>query len=59
VRGLAGPQRSLLDIAARFRADGDDAAASYYADSLHQDDAGQRVIADLATDVVLGRVGAP
>jgi hypothetical protein len=48
----------LLDIAARFRQDGDVAAARYYADSLHQDNAGQEVIANLATDIVLGLVPA-
>ncbi len=54
VRAVAGPDRPLLDIAARFRADGDEAAASYYSDNLHQGDAGQRVIAEMATNTVLG-----
>ena len=58
VRAMAKDDRPLLDIAARFREDGDKAAASYYFDSLHQDDAGQQVIADMATDVVLRLLGA-
>ncbi len=51
------PDRPVLDIAARYRADGDEAAASYYADNLHQSEAGQQVIAEMATSVVLGLVG--
>ena len=50
VRAMAKPDRPVLDIAARFRADGDKAAASYYADNLHQSDAGQQVIAEMATE---------
>ncbi len=58
VRAMAKDDRPLLDIAARFRDDGDEAAASYYFDSLHQDDAGQQVIAEMATDVVVRLLGA-
>lgn len=57
VRAMAKPDRPLLDIAARFRADGDEAAASYYADNLHQADGGQQVIAEMATGIVLGLQG--
>ena len=58
VRAMAKPDRPVLEIAARFRADGDEAAAGYYHDNLHQSEAGQDVIAEMATDVVLGLVGA-
>ena len=58
VRAMAGPNRPLLDIAARFRADGSDVAAAYYADGLHQSDAGQQVIAKMATDVIMGLLNA-
>ena len=58
VRAIAGSHRPLLDIAARFRADGDEAAASYYHDNLHQSAAGQQVIAEMATSAVLGLAGA-
>ena len=55
---MAGPDRPLLDIAARFRADGGDVAAGYYSDGLHQSDAGQQVIAEMATNAVLSLAGA-
>jgi lysophospholipase L1-like esterase len=58
VRAMATAERPLLDIAARFQADGDEAAASYYSDNLHQREAGQQVIAEMATDAVLDLVGA-
>jgi lysophospholipase L1-like esterase len=59
VRGLATTTRPVLDIAGRFRADGDQAAATYYADNLHQGQAGQQVIADMALEVVLGVLQRP
>ena len=54
VRAMTSHHRPLLDIAARFMADGNGTAGSYYVGNLHQGDAGQRVIADMATSIVLG-----
>ena len=59
VRAMTAHDRPLLDIAARFTADGNENAASYYIGNLHQGDAGQRVIAEMATSIVLALLGAP
>jgi lysophospholipase L1-like esterase len=54
VRDLAvAHTRPLLDLAARWRADGPARAASYYADPIHQSVAGQELMANLARDTVL------
>ena len=53
VRAVAGAHRPLLDIAARWRADGPVLAGTYYADAIHQGPAGQRLMATMARDVVL------
>jgi lysophospholipase L1-like esterase len=53
LRGIAGDRRPLLDIAARWHADGASTAAGYYSDLIHQGAEGQRLMADLARDVVL------
>ena len=58
VRAMAAPDRPLLDIAAAFRAAGSGVAAGYYADGLHQSDAGQQVIARMATQAVMGLIEA-
>ena len=54
IRALAGTgPRFLMDIAARWRADGPATAAAYYVDFVHQSAAGQAAMASLARDVVL------
>jgi len=49
----AAGHRPLLDIAARWHADGAAKAATYYSDLIHQGAAGQALMADLARGVVL------
>jgi lysophospholipase L1-like esterase len=56
VRRLERPDRPVLDVAARFRAAGRD-AATYYSDNLHQSVAGQAVIAEMAERAVTGLLG--
>jgi lysophospholipase L1-like esterase len=58
VRTLAAGQRPLLDIAARWHADGAPLAATYYVDWIHQGSAGQALMATMARDVVLKAIGA-
>ena len=53
IRVVAGDRRPLLDIAARWHADGAAVAASYYVDIIHQSAAGQAVMAEMAEKVVL------
>ena len=59
VRQVAGPERPLLDLALRWRADGAAKAAAYYADAIHPSVDGQRVMAALARDAVLDALGRP
>jgi lysophospholipase L1-like esterase len=56
IRGVAGVDRPLMDIAARWRLDGTAVAAAYYVDIIHQSQAGQVVMADLAEEVVLDAI---
>lgn len=56
IRGVASRGRPLLDVAARWHQDGPAIASSYYFDLIHQADAGQQQMADLAEQVVLGVV---
>jgi lysophospholipase L1-like esterase len=58
LREIAAGRRPLLDIAARWHADGAVVAAAYYADLIHQGAIGQQLMAEMARDVVLGAVGA-
>jgi lysophospholipase L1-like esterase len=53
IRAIASEHRPLLDIAARWHADGAAVAATYYSDLIHQGPIGQRLMAELARDVVL------
>ena len=53
IRSLARSGRPILDLAARWRADGTIAATSYYVDHIHQSATGQARMATLARDVVL------
>ena len=53
VRDVAAGGRPLLDLAARWRADGPAVAGAYYVDYVHQSLAGQIRMAELARDVVL------
>ena len=46
LREVAGDRRPLLDLAARWHADGAAVAAAYYVDIIHQSAAGQAVMAD-------------
>ena len=57
LREVAGQRRPLLDIAARWRADGAAVASAYYVDIIHQSAAGQAVMAELARNVILGTIG--
>ena len=57
VREVAGPDRPLLDLAARWRSDGATRAAAYYADPIHPSADGQRVMAAMARDVLLDALG--
>ncbi len=56
IRAMAEPDRPVLDIAGRWRAD--DRATTYYSDNLHLNAAGQAVMADMARDVVLRLSGS-
>jgi lysophospholipase L1-like esterase len=58
VRDVASRGRPLLDIAARWLADGPAVAGRYYADLIHQSGEGQDLMAVLARDVVLDTVRA-
>jgi len=58
VRDVAARGRPLLDIAGRWHADGPALAGTYYADVIHQNAAGQDVMAAMAFDVVLESIGA-
>jgi hypothetical protein len=53
LRGMATGDRSLLDIAARWHADGPTVAAAYYADLIHQSAVGQDVVAQMARDLIV------
>ena len=54
IRDLAASgSRPLLDLAARWRSDGAERAATYYVDFIHQGVAGQKVMAAMAREVVL------
>jgi lysophospholipase L1-like esterase len=57
LREIAGDRRPLLDIAARWHADGAAVAAAYYVDIVHQSAAGQAVMADMAREVILQVIG--
>ena len=57
VRVVSATGRPLLDIAARWRADGAARAGAYYADAFHQSAAGQNLMATMARDVVLETIG--
>ena len=53
LREVAGTARPLLDIAARWHADGPVKAAAYYLDLIHQSATGQALMAEMARDVVV------
>jgi lysophospholipase L1-like esterase len=57
LREVAAGRRPLLDIAARWHADGATVAATYYSDLIHQGPVGQRLMAEMARDVVLRAIG--
>lgn len=59
IRDVAGGGRPLLDIARRFHDDGSAVAASYYADLIHLSSEGQRLLAEMAHNVLLQLLGAP
>jgi lysophospholipase L1-like esterase len=56
IRSMAAGDRPVLDLAARWHADGA-LAATYYADAIHQNAVGQALMAELATGIVLGALG--
>ena len=56
IRGMAAVHRPVLDLAARWHADGA-RAATYYADAIHQNAVGQALMAELATGIVLASLG--
>jgi lysophospholipase L1-like esterase len=58
LREVAGDRRPLLDIGARWHADGPTVAATYYSDLIHQGAIGQRLMAEMARDVLLNVIGA-
>jgi lysophospholipase L1-like esterase len=58
VRVVSATGRPLLDIAARWRADGAGRAGAYYADAIHQSAAGQDLMAMMAFDIVLDTIGS-
>jgi lysophospholipase L1-like esterase len=57
LREVAANRRPLLDVAARWHADGAATASAYYADLIHQSAVGQRVMAEMARDVVFEAIG--
>jgi lysophospholipase L1-like esterase len=57
IREVAGNRRPLVDIAARWKRDGPATASSYYSDLIHQGPAGQQLMAELATPIVLEAIG--
>lgn len=57
LREIAAGRRPLLDIAARWHADGATVAATYYSDLIHQGAVGQRLMAEMARNVVLEAIG--
>ncbi len=57
VRQMVTPARPILDIAARWHADGAEHAAGYYADLIHQGPEGQRIMAEMAQEMVLQVLG--
>lgn len=59
IRRVASDRRPLLDVAARWRADGATTAGAYYADLIHQNALGQRLMADLAYEEVRKLIAAP
>lgn len=60
IRALAASgRRFVLDLATRWRADGPTLAGTYYADSIHQSQAGQVLMSTMARDVVLAADPGP
>jgi lysophospholipase L1-like esterase len=57
LREVAAGRRPILDVAARWHADGVAVAATYYSDLIHQGAVGQRLMAEMARDVVLEAIG--
>ncbi len=58
IRKVAAGQRCpILDVAKRWREDGAAAAAAYYADLIHQAAPGQRIIAEMASELVIRGTG--
>jgi lysophospholipase L1-like esterase len=57
IRAVAAGNRPIVDIAARWHADGAAVAATYYSDPIHQNAVGQHLIAQLARNVVLDAIG--
>jgi lysophospholipase L1-like esterase len=57
LREVAAGRRPLLDIAGRWHADGSTVAATYYGDLIHPSALGQRLIAEMARNVVLEAIG--
>jgi lysophospholipase L1-like esterase len=58
VRDVASRGRPLLDLAARWHADGPELARTYYSDRIHQSREGQVVMASMARGLVLESIGA-
>ena len=54
LRDVAAAGRPLLDIAARWHADGPNVAVTYYSDPIHPGAIGQQIMAEMARDLVLG-----
>lgn len=57
IRAVASGNRPLLDIAARWHADGPAVAATYYSDPIHQNAVGQALMAQLARNQVVDAIG--
>jgi lysophospholipase L1-like esterase len=57
LREVAAGRRAILDVAARWHADGAAVASSYYSDLIHQNIVGQRLMAQMARDAVLDVIG--
>jgi lysophospholipase L1-like esterase len=53
IRTFAGPKRPLLDFEQRWRQAGPTAAAAWYSDEVHANDAGQAIEAEIALAVFL------
>jgi lysophospholipase L1-like esterase len=59
IRDLSQGRRAVLDLAARWHADGPAMASTYYVDTIHESLTGQILMASVARDVVLKAIATP